>query len=62
LDDVEGDVELVHWSLQPEDYNYKARVPRLSPRLKNNMSSRKRMAMIHLGISKIQMFILRRAG
>ncbi|XP_018007354.1 putative glucosylceramidase 3 [Hyalella azteca] len=23
LDDVEGDVELVHWSLQPEDYNYK---------------------------------------
>ncbi|KAF2362203.1 Glycosyl hydrolase family 30 beta sandwich domain, partial [Trinorchestia longiramus] len=23
LDDVEGDVELVHFSLQPEDYNYK---------------------------------------
>ncbi|KAF2362205.1 Glycosyl hydrolase family 30 TIM-barrel domain, partial [Trinorchestia longiramus] len=23
LDDVEGDVELVHWSLAPEDYNYK---------------------------------------
>ncbi|KAF2367619.1 Glycosyl hydrolase family 30 TIM-barrel domain [Trinorchestia longiramus] len=23
LDDVEGDVELVHWSLAPEDFNYK---------------------------------------
>ncbi|XP_018007353.1 lysosomal acid glucosylceramidase [Hyalella azteca] len=23
LDDVEGDVDLVHWSLKPEDYNYK---------------------------------------